>query len=191
MKIAAALEHEKIREEKENWNKIYLHKDGKFFRAYEWSAWLIKMFVCTEEFQRERGDEKILTANRYVTKKGEYVSVGWPLESLSKYMPNFGDVDFNNIEDFAEFEIEIGDSDDVTFESLSESFGNWKQSLPEKVTKAAKQGHSVVANIDTGNGRAGMFQILSQVMSYPLESRTPSENAEFISSLKRQLAALL
>lgn len=58
MKIAAALEHEKIREEKENWNKIYLHKDGKFFRAYEWSAWLIKMFVCTEEFQRERGDEE-------------------------------------------------------------------------------------------------------------------------------------
>jgi len=190
MKISAALEHEKIREEKENWSKIYLHKDGKFFRAYEWSAWLIKMFVCTEEFQKERGDEKILTANRYVTKKGEYVSVGWPLESLSKYMPNFGDVDFNNIEDFAEFDIEIGDSEDMTFEALSEKFMEWKQSLPEKVTKQAKS-HTVVANIDTGNGRAGMFQILSQVMSYPLESRTPSENAEFISSLKRQLAALL
>lgn len=190
MKIAAALEHEKIREEKDNWSKIYLHKDGKFFRAYEWSAWLIKMFVCTEEFQKERGDEKILAANRYVTKKGEYVCVGFPLESISKYMPNFGDVDFNNIEDFAEFDIEIGDSEDVTFETLSEKFMEWKQSLPEKVTKQAKS-HTVVANIDTGNGRAGMFQILSQVMSYPLESRTPSENAEFISSLKRQLAALL
>ena len=190
MKISAALEHEKIREEKDNWSKIYLHKDGKFFRAYEWSAWLIKMFVCTEEFQKERGDEKILAANRYVTKKGEYACVGFPLESLSKYMPNFDDVDFNKIEDFAEFDIEIGDSEDMTFEALSEKFTSWKQSLPEKVTKTSKQTGGG-ANIDTGNGRAGMFQILSQVMSYPLESRTPSENAEFISSLKRQLAALL
>ena len=39
-----------------------MHKDGKFFHAYEWSAWLIKAFVCTEGFQKERGDSKMLSA---------------------------------------------------------------------------------------------------------------------------------
>ena len=71
MKLTPALEFEKLREDAESWNKIFLHKDGKFFRAYEWSAWLIKTLVCSEAFQKERGDVKILAANRYVTKKGE------------------------------------------------------------------------------------------------------------------------
>ena len=38
MRINDALENEKNRQESESWNKIYLHKDGKFFHAYEWSA---------------------------------------------------------------------------------------------------------------------------------------------------------
>ena len=62
MRLNDALENEKKRQERESWNKIYLHKDGKFFHAYEWSAWLIKAFVCTEGFQKERGDSKMLSA---------------------------------------------------------------------------------------------------------------------------------
>ena len=68
MRLNDALENEKNRQEIESWNKIYLHKDGKFFHAYEWSAWLIKAFVCTEEFQKERGDSKMLSAFLYKTK---------------------------------------------------------------------------------------------------------------------------
>ena len=62
MRLNDALENEKNRQERESWNKIYLHKDGKLFHAYEWSAWLIKSFVCTEGFQKERGDSKMLSA---------------------------------------------------------------------------------------------------------------------------------
>lgn len=191
MKLTPALEFEKLREDAESWNKIFLHKDGKFFRAYEWSAWLIKTLVCSEAFQKERGDVKILAANRYVTKKGEYVSVGFPLESLSKYMPNYEDVDFETIEDYATFTVEIPDDEDVTYEALQAAFMEWKQSLPEKDTRGGQKATRSTARVDSEGSRVGMFQILSQVMSYPLESKTPSDNAEFIASLKRQLAALL
>jgi len=191
MKLTPALEFEKLREDAESWNKIFLHKDGKFFRAYEWSAWLIKTLVCSEAFQKERGDVKILAANRYVTKKGEYVSVGFPLESLSKYMPNYEDVDFETIEDYATFTVEMSDEEDVTYEALQAAFMEWKQSLPEKDTRGGQKASSSTARVDSEGSRVGMFQILSQVMSYPLESKTPSDNAEFIASLKRQLAALL
>lgn len=191
MKLTPALEFEKLREDAESWNKIFLHKDGKFFRAYEWSAWLIKTLVCSEAFQKERGDVKILAANRYVTKKGEYVSVGFPLESLSKYMPNYEDVDFETIEDYATFTVEMSDEEDVTYEALQAAFMEWKQSLPEKDTRGGQKATRSTARVDSEGSRVGMFQILSQVMSYPLESKTPSDNAEFIASLKRQLAALL
>ena len=191
MKLTPALEFEKLREDAESWNKIFLHKDGKFFRAYEWSAWLIKTLVCSEAFQKERGDVKILAANRYVTKKGEYVSVGFPLESLSKYMPNYEDVDFETIEDYATFTVELFDEEDVTYEALQAAFMEWKQSLPEKDTRGGQKATRSTARVDSEGSRVGMFQILSQVMSYPLESKTPSDNAEFIASLKRQLAALL
>ena len=191
MKLTPALEFEKLREDAESWNKIFLHKDGKFFRAYEWSAWLIKTLVCSEAFQKERGDVKILAANRYVTKKGEYVSVGFPLESLSKYMPNYEGVDFETIEDYATFTVEMSDEEDVTYEALQAAFMEWKQSLPEKDTRDGQKASRSTARVDSEGSRFGMFQILSQVMSYPLESKTPSDNAEFIASLKRQLAALL
>ena len=191
MKLTPALEFEKLREDAESWNKIFLHKDGKFFRAYEWSAWLIKTLVCSEAFQKERGDVKILAANRYVTKKGEYVSVGFPLESLSKYMPNYEDVDFETIEDYATFTVEMSDEEDVTYEALQAAFMEWKQSLPEKDTRGGQKASRSTARVDSEGSRVGMFQILSQVMSYPLESKTPSDNAEFIALLKRQLAALL
>lgn len=65
MKLSAALEYEKLREAVSSWNKVILHRDGKFYHAYDWSAWLIKQYVCTEEFQQQRGDEKLLQVNRF------------------------------------------------------------------------------------------------------------------------------
>ena len=191
MKITPTLEYEKLRQDPQSWNKIYLHKDGKFFRAYEWSAWLIKTAVCTEEMQKQRGDQKMLQANRYVTKKGEYVSVGFPLESLAKFMVGFDGFDPSTVEDYAEFALASTDDASTSYEELNAAFETWKQSLPEKDTKQGQKPVHGGAGVDTEGGRVGMFQILSQVLSYPIESKTPAENAEFIAGLKRQLASLL
>jgi hypothetical protein len=56
MQIIAAIEYDRLRKEPDTWNKVILHREGKFYRAYEWSAWLIKTVVCTEEFQAQRED---------------------------------------------------------------------------------------------------------------------------------------
>jgi hypothetical protein len=191
MRITPALEFEKLRQDPESWNKIYLHKDGKFFRAYEWSAWLIKTVVCTEEIQKERGDSKMLTANRYVSKKGEYVSVGFPLESLAKFMIGFDDFDPNTVDDYATFTIQTYDEESASYDDLLAAFEEWKHALPEKDTKQSQKSNRTGSNIDTEGGRMGMFQIMSQVLSYPIESKTPADNAEFIAMLKRQLSSLL
>lgn len=54
MLIIPALEYERLRQDESQWNKIILHREGKFYRSYEWSLWLIKTLVCTEDLQRER-----------------------------------------------------------------------------------------------------------------------------------------
>ena len=41
MQIIAAIEYDRLRKEPDSWNKVFLHREGKFYRAYEWSAWLI------------------------------------------------------------------------------------------------------------------------------------------------------
>ena len=39
--------------------------------------------------------------------------------------------------------------------------------------------------------RSGIFAILVKVLSYPVETKTPAENIEFISQLRQEVAALL
>ena len=81
MKLVPALELEANRESQAV-NEIYIHKDGKFYHIYEWSAWLVKTFVCTEDFQRERGDAKMLVVSRCRAKGNEYVIIGFPIPHL-------------------------------------------------------------------------------------------------------------
>ena len=49
MKITPALAYEKLRQDAESQNKIILHKDGKFYHVYEWSAWLIAVITFNDE----------------------------------------------------------------------------------------------------------------------------------------------
>jgi hypothetical protein len=191
MRITPALAYEKLRQDAESQNKIILHKDGKFYHVYEWSAWLLKTLVCTEELQRERGDAKMLQVNRFVTKSGEYVLAGFPLESVSKYIPEYDDLQEMEGGDLS---ITITLSDDMqqlSTEQLVTMFEEWKQSQP------VKEGRKSTRDIHAGSSqaptlaRSGVFAIISEVLSYPVEQKTPAENIEFISKMKQSIVALL
>ena len=191
MRITPALAYEKLRNDAESQNKIILHKDGKFYHVYEWSAWLLKTLVCTEELQRERGDAKMLQVNRFVTKSGEYVLAGFPLESVSKYIPEYDDLQEMEGGDLS---ITITLSDDMqqlSTEQLLTMFEEWKQNQP------VKEGRKSTREIHAGSSQAptlaksGVFAIISEVLSYPVEQKTPAENIEFISKMKQSIVALL
>lgn len=61
--------------------------EGSFWRAYEWSAYLSRMFPS------ELNDEDRLKVLKKVTKDYEdgYVQVGLQLSSFEKYFPNVAD----------------------------------------------------------------------------------------------------
>ena len=191
MRLTPALAYEKLRQDAQSQNKIILHKDGKFYHVYEWSAWLLKTLVCTEDFQRERGDAKMLQVNRFVTKSGEYVLAGFPLESVSKYIPEYDEI--QEMED-GDLCISITISDDMqqlTTDQLQAMFEEWKAEQP------VKEGRKSNAQIHKGDkqaaalARSGVFGIIAEVLSYPVEQKSPAENIEFISQMKQRIVALL
>lgn len=191
MKLSAALEFEKLREDAVSWNKVILHRDGKFYHAYNWSAWLIKQFVCTEDMQKERGDSSLLQVNRYPSKHGEYVMLGFPLESISKYIPAYEDA--RKMEDSDDMEITVSvDFGDTTYDMLTQDFEEWSAACPLKEKKG--KSNAAITHSDGKAAvlaRSGIFAILAKVLSYPVESKTPAENIEFISQMRQEVAALL
>lgn len=183
MKLKAALEYEKLRGEGKDLDKIFLHQDGKFYHAYEWSAWLIKAFIENEE------TEKGLNVSLYKTSNAEYVIGGFPLESLSKYIPEYKET---NPIDEKTLSITIELPEDADYETLKEEFEEWRASCPIQESKKLQSKAQIVSDSKSAElGRSGMFAILAQVLAYPLEKSTPIQNVEFISKLKRQVSELL
>jgi hypothetical protein len=191
MKLSAALEYEKLREDAASWNKVILHRDGKFYHAYDWSAWLIKQYVCNEEFQQQRGDEKLLQVSRYPSKHGEYAMLGFPLDSISKYIPAYENA--RKMEDSDDMEITVSiDFGDADHDTLSRMYEEWFATCQLKEKKG--KGNAAITHSDGKApvlARSGIFSILVKVLSYPVEAKTPAENIEFISQLRQDVAALL
>ena len=74
------LEFEQRRETDSDWRRIYLHKDGKFYRAYQVSAWLYSCAI----------NEYKVTHRRFksVPESVLYWSFRWRVGPLTDY-PQF------------------------------------------------------------------------------------------------------
>ena len=203
-KLADILPIEHDRHEPEKWNVIHLFKTGTFYSAYEWSAWLTAVISFNDEVRMQTRERQPLsvTRNTIASAEGEtFCKVGFPIRSVDKFIPNR--TDFTPIDDsHLTITIELPqptDGSEVTYERLSEAFEKWKESQPIKKPKdkdettdapkpaATKNTTTRPATIMT-SGQPGL---ISQIMAYPLDQRTPIENIEFISSLKQQIASIL
>ena len=191
MKISPILDNEKARESVEDFAKVFLYKEGKFYRAFDVSAFLIKNYVCPESLQKERGDKQLLQSPRYQTNNGEYIVVGFPVESFSKYVPAYVEVqtlEYDNLVvtiDPALF------GEDITVETLQAAYEDWKSACPLKDRGKSRSEVSGGASQQSALGRSGLFAIVSEILGYPVESSTPAQNIEFISRIKGKLVQLL
>lgn len=183
------------RENPAEWNKIHLYKMGDFWRAYEWSAWLISVVTYNEKVRMVTKDRKPLHVTRMRRTdidNATYCFVGFPIKSVEKYIPKretFESVDDKHVVITIALTTPTDDSE-VTFERLKEAVEKWKENYDIKVQKPKKEklgaapGPMAVAR-PTGAG------ILAQIMAYPLAERTAVDNIAFISSLKNQITAIL
>ena len=186
MRLVAALEYEKLRDDVTSKNKILLNKDGSFYHIYDWSAWLVCTICCAGE------NAPVPKVFKYTGKDKEYVMLGFPLASLSKYIPQYKSV--NSLEgDDLLIEIDLPDGENIDADALQASYEEWRSQVPVSEGKKAKSQKEVTSgNGQTPElGRSGLFHIVSQILSYPVEASTPAQNIEFISKLRQQVAAVL
>lgn len=178
MTIAEIIELESARKEAEQWNVIHLIKEnGEWYRAHDWSAWLMSVFPFGEALNKPLH----ITAKRM---KDGYIDawVGFPATSIGKYVPNDGSVDFNPISDTQidvriEIPAEIGE---VSYENLNKMKEEWKASLQINEGKKQRREDREVSEVEPKIIR--ITDIMSRVLSFPLESKSPIEALGFLSA---------
>ena len=193
MSIAEILEIERNREESSTWNVIHLFKEGSFYRAYEWSAWLITVVSFNDAVRNGTQDRKPLTVTRKKDKNsdGTFVFVGFPLNSLDKYIPNgieFKPISDNQIDIQIELSADIGE---VSFDAISKKIDEWKDGVPIKEEKQ-KKGKSDESTpfVMSSDRPMSITGIMTQIIAYPLEQKSPMEVVAFVSIIRKELAML-
>ena len=181
------------RKEPKEWNKIHLFKMGDFWRAYEWSAWLIAVITYNDEVRMATKDRRPLQVTRMNRTDIEdtYCFVGFPIRSLDKYIPtreNFEGSDDKHVVVTITLP-KTKDGSEITYERLSDGFNKWKNNIEIKQKKNKTENQPAAAAVPAAPASGG--GILSQIMAYPLSERTAIENIQFIQSLKQQLSAIL
>jgi hypothetical protein len=193
MSIADILEIERNREESSTWNVIHLFKEGSFYRAYEWSAWLTAVVSFNDSVRNGTQDRKPLTVTRKKDKNnyGTFVFVGFPLNSIDKYIPN--NIEFKPISD-GQIDIQIelpADIGEISFDAISKKIDEWKDGVPVKEEKQ-KKGKSDESTpfVMSSDRPMNITGIMTQIIAYPLEQKSPMEVVAFVSSIRKELAML-
>ena len=183
---------ESDRKDPSSWGTIHLFKNGDFWKAYEWSAWLIATVTYTDEVRMTTSSRRPLHVTRMnrTDAEGTYCFVGFPVRSIEKFIPTRQD--FRNIDD-NHIVISVAlpnpqDGTELTGELLAAKFNEWKDgvTLAERKKKEKKAPPTPQQQVQHPSGG-----LLSQIMAYPLSERTAVDNINFIQSLKQQVSAIL
>ena len=192
--ISDILKIERTRTDKASWNVIHLFKEGGFYRAYEWSAWLICVITYSDEVRKQTQDRRPLTVTHKRLKDGDdsYIFVGFPLNSMDKFIPQR--TAFQPVGD-AQIDVIIAlpqptDGTELTYDRLSEACANWKTTQPIQEPRKKDAASSVPGGFAAGK-RMSITAIMADILAYPLEQHTLLDNTQYLSNVKQQLAALI
>lgn len=173
--IKEILEFESGREEFEIQRVIHLFQEGSFYRAYEWSAWLMCKFFH---------DFKV--THRHMKGVEQSVAlIGFPVTSLSKWLPQ--DIERHDVSDkHITFTLPEDVFVDLGDEEKADAFTEWKsghpivEKQPKRLTDKSTEQPPVMS----------LSMIAQRIMSFPLEAKSPLECYQFLSEIKQQIAKL-
>lgn len=194
-KLEEIFEIESDRHEPEKWRQIHLFKMGDFWRAYEWSAWLIAVITFNDAVRMATKDRKPIHVTRMnrTDIDGSYCFVGFPVRSVEKYIP-----ERDNFESVTDKHVVITitlpqptDGSELSEERFQDAINQWKETIDitERKKKERPEQTGAVSQQPLQPLHGG--GVLSQIMAYPLSERTAIENIQFIQSLKQQLSSIL
>lgn len=143
-------------------DRILLHKEGIFWKAYEQSA--MRIHECLRHCMLKR--KKVKVVGR------EVISAGFPLSSLETWAETR---QFRVMEDWAEIVLSKGEAEGLP------DFEEWKNSVPASIGDKKSEGNSAMP-CDLRDS------VLRRISAFPVESKTPVECMLFLLDLKRRIA---
>ena len=208
-KIADVLQIERNRQEATEWNKIHLFQMGDFYRAYEWSAWLIVVIAYNDEVRKQSKDRKPLKLSHKQLANSEdtFCFVGFPIKSMEKFIPTrTGFESTENKHIIVTITLpQPKDGTEIDYERLSKAFTEWKTAIsvsnkediidengnprPPKPKTDKKTPVTTTTQVATATVASG--GIISQILGYQLQEHTDIDNRMFIASLQKQIAGIL
>ena len=162
---------------------VHLFQEGSFYRAYEWSAWL-----CS----RYNNSFKVTNKN-FRNIEGSVCFIGFPVTSLEKYTPDGADVE--SVEDkYVRMYLPLSlVPDDFTIDMMATDYDAWKSSLPVAEQKKKEEKHTGPNEdlfVHPARKQLGMTEIMRNILTFPIENRTPMQCAAFLAEIKEQLVGL-
>lgn len=161
---------------------LHLHKEGTFFRAYNWSAWLACRYL--HNFKANKREFKgIDEAVAYI---------GFPDTSLTKWLPEGAE---QRVEDEKHLvltlpEVMVNDPP----EAMAATYAEWKEAIPLVENNPGQRKRDVRgtgADDIPFDSPATLTTIMQRILAFPIESKSPLESMTFLADVKRQLAALI
>ena len=157
---------------------IHLFREGTFYRAYEWSAWL-----CVRYFAELKVTHRLL-------KSGEdIIFVGFPLTSIDRYTPE-GSAVLPSGDKSIEMTLPTeAFAPEVDMESLRKDFENRKQCQP--MTEASKKKVEEEKARTERNAHPRLTDIMLRILAYPIEQHSPMECMVFLADIKQQISEII
>lgn len=176
---------------------IHLIKEGTWWRIYEWSVYLYAKLV-----------ETTLVEPLKIVRKSKYICCGMPEGSLGKY---FKDLKPSKTDDENHLTIFVKDLltlESITLENYTNNLDEWRETLPLTESKNKNKTAKSVEPINTSNipfmendkpphpkpqfgMNLGLADVLNKILNYPLMTKTPLDNMQFISQIQNELIKYL
>lgn len=172
-----------INRDEESLDKIYLWKDGNgpWYKAYEWSAYLL-------EFYPQGPEEKLkATKKPYNGAISSFVSVSLQLSSLDKFAP--GKIIISQDDKKVVISADVRKYDEFyPGIKYTEVLENWKNTLKlkEKITEDTNRPQKNIF----GN-QVTFFTVLKTVLTYDMYGKSEGDLREFVQELKNKCADLI
>lgn len=170
----------------DNVKTIYLHKEGEWWRAYEWSAWLCNHIPC-DVVGNERLNPIRKRANMF---PDGLISVGLKATSFQKYLPcltaKIDDIDLES----GEIVFDVSDLfPEENFDDYTELLKKWKNEY--KLNNGKKSKTNDNSNEQQNHNPSFVRDILVRIAKFPIERRTPIETVTFLSEVKEEIIDFL
>ena len=160
---------------------IHLFPEGTFFRAYEWSAWLVVTHI--KDFKVTRREIKAVGR--------DVCYIGFPQESLEKWTPEHAVVSDRtdggkDLQIPAQTRREYADTT-----AMKADFEHWRGSLP--ISEFKESASKAKTRPQQGEPECDLTarELMLKVLAYPVEKKTPLETMDFVTQVKTQIAKIL